>query len=162
MKWLIAKSDERETCRAIERLGGYAIRTSWHPFRSRVMSINLRDTKASDENLNAFTSLPSLNSLELGYTNITDAGVQALARHPNLNYLFLWGNRISDECLTTLGKMPLFLLNVEQTQVSLAGCMELSEQLPECLIRQSRENIIFRGEINTDAPYRKWLDQDAA
>ena len=160
MKWLIAKHDERETYRAIEKLGGYAIRMSWHPFRSRVLSVNLRDTKASDENLNAFASLPSLSLLELGYTNITDAGVQTLARHPNLNYLFLWGNSVSNECLTTLATIPLSLLNVASTQITLTGCMKLSEKLSDCLICHSRENTIFRGEINLEWPYRKWLDRD--
>ena len=161
MKWIIAHPEERDASRAIASAGGWCGRDSWAPFVSRVVSISLRDTKASDLLLDSFPALPSLTSMELGYTQISDSGIAALTRHPQLHYLFLWGNDITDGCLDSLMRIPLFMLNVESTRISLDGCKRLSECLPECLVCHSRTEILFRGKMNSDEPYREWLERDS-
>ena len=139
------KTGERKTHRIGDRLGGSTTRSSWHPLLASVTSIHIRETQVSDNDLKEFDSLPSLTSLELGYTNISDAGVSA-PLVPKTQLPIPVGH-VTDDSLAVLARMQLFMLNVESTQVSLDGCMELSRKLPECLIYHSRENIIFREAI---------------
>lgn len=160
MKWTIAHPDERKACRLIAQAGGAVARESWRPFISRIRSINLRDSSASDRLLESIPALPSLSFMELGTTRITDSGVSALARHPKLHYLYLWGNELTDNCVEYLAKIPLFMLNVESTQISFDACKRLSEQLPECLVCHSRTKKLFRGKFNADDPYQDWLERD--
>ena len=160
MKWIFAHPEERYACRAIGNAGGWFVRESWCPLLSRVTSICLRGTNTSDTLLDSIPPMPSLTSMELGYTQISDVGIATLVRHPQLHYLFLWGNEISDDCLESLMRIPLFMLNVESTQISFDGCKRLSEKMPECLVCHSRTKLLLRGKINADEPYREWLKLD--
>ena len=153
MRWILAKSNERSTCRLIE---------SRLPFRASVRSIYLRESKVGDDELHRFQPLPALIGMELGYNKgITDRGVEALMRHPNLSYLHLWGTSITDASIDWLIEMPkLSLVSLIHTEVSVEACKRLATAKPDCLVNHSKTVAIFGEEKNLAPATEAWLNRD--
>ncbi len=148
-----AHADETaEAIRAIEEIGGQlqSIQGAWEVdfhLRGRdlndqglmhvaklkkVVWLNLRDTKVTDEGLARLRGLKALKYLHLERTAISDAGIQHLSDLPNLEYLNLYGTKITDQALETLkGNKGLKQLYVWRTEVTDQGVARLAKALPQ-------------------------------
>src|SRR5579863_8267342 len=69
----------------------------------KLKRLNVRGTKASDSTLAFLSSLPSLESLDIGYGQVTDVGLAQLTA-PNLKELAIGGNKLTDNGLQALRK----------------------------------------------------------
>ena len=82
-----------------------------------VTEVYLADTDFDDEDVNALSGLPKLNSLILSNTGITDTGVIQLPGS-QLHQLHLAGTSISPAAIDVIGRMkPLQVLNLSDTSV---------------------------------------------
>ena len=58
--------------------------------------LNLRGTKITDKTLEMLATVPTLESLDIGFAEITDVGLDHLSVLPNLRELTIGGNKLTD------------------------------------------------------------------
>jgi hypothetical protein len=145
----------------IERLHGRAVIDREG---GRLLSVNLRGTLVTDDDLRVLAGVKGLRVLSLNGTQITDAGLVHLRRLTDLEVLDLGLTRISDAGLKQLRHMAnlrvlnllntnvtdaglryvealsaLRQLNVERTATTVPGARTLQESLPELRIQRDVE-----------------------
>ena len=97
----------------------------------QVTWLDLGNTEASDQTLQALAKFPNLTRLHLEKTAITDEGLLHLQGLENLEYLNLYGTKITDEGLQHLASLKkLKKLYLWQTNVSESGVQTLKTALP--------------------------------
>lgn len=97
----------------------------------RVVRVSLRETRATDDDLQILVQLPWLENLDLTATQIAGAGLAHLKALKDLRVLGLWKTQVDDaglEHLTGLTRMRLLVL--DDTQVTDAGVRKLRASLP--------------------------------
>ena len=101
----------------------------------RVLILNLRDTRATDEGLQHLSKLENLARLHLERTSIGDAGLAHLRNLRQLEYLNLYGTRVTDAGLAQLEGLPrLRQLFLWQTDTTEQGRASLAQALPKLRI----------------------------
>lgn len=158
MHWSLTRTDERQAARSIKHLGGrFCLDGPW-PFRSRIMSMRLRETSVLDEHIAELGELTGLKTADLGYTKLTDRGVGFLPRYRSLQYIFLWGTRITDQSIESLIRMPwIRLVNVSATGITRAGFNRLRKSLPIALVSHQQFGVYFHDAVAPEA-YGVWMD----
>lgn len=92
----------------------------------RVVLVDLRDTKVTDDDLKLLDKLPCLENLDLTNTRITGAGLVHLRGLKNLRVLGLWKTQVDDAGLEHLkGLTKLWSLVLDETKVTDAGLAHL-------------------------------------
>lgn len=92
-----------------------------------VVSVNLSDTPATDEDLMHLVVLSSLERLVLNDTKITDDGLRYVSQCRALRELSLWDTAVTDQGLRHLSRLrELESLSLVGTQVSDAGLSEVA------------------------------------
>ena len=106
---------------------------------ANVVSLNLRHSRVTDEELKHLNTLPALERLNLGDTQVTDEGLRHLEGLQALRGLNLTDTQITDEGLKHLERLEaLEWLVLYGTQVTDKGVAQLQEKLPNnCGIRYS-------------------------
>lgn len=98
-------------------------------------SLNLANTKVSDEGLAHLARLKSLRWVDLHNTQVSDPGLAHLARLKSLKVLYLTNTQVSDAGLADLAELrSLERLYLEKTQASDAGVQRLKSFLSKCRI----------------------------
>lgn len=89
--------------------------------------LNLRGTKITDTTLQHLASVPSLESLDIGFVQLTDVGLDQLTSLPKLHELTIGGNKLSDAGLQSLRQMPgLTYLDLSGAQRTDSGLWSVS------------------------------------
>ena len=92
----------------------------------RVVMVSLRDTEATDDDLELLTKLPYLENLGLAGTHVTSAGLAHLRNLKQLRTLSLWKTQIDDGGLAHLeGLTKMWQLVLDETDVTDAGLVHL-------------------------------------
>ena len=92
----------------------------------RVVHVDLRGTKVTDEDLKVLALLPCLENLDLTDTRISGAGLAPLEGLTNLRVLGLWKTSVDDAGLEHIkGLTKLWLLILDETRVTDAGLVHL-------------------------------------
>jgi hypothetical protein len=94
-------------------------------FPLAVDSVSLRDTEATDRDLECLHSLSQLRHLDLSNTKVTDDGLVIATRLPKLRSLVLIGTSIGDRGVEHLKGLPLEQLVLWKTHVTDAGVHHL-------------------------------------
>jgi len=153
--------DEHATCDLIQSCGGFVTHATGES-ETRANSVNLQGGNLSDSQLLAFDALPEVYAMTLGCTGISDAGVQILTRFEKLGCLFLNGTGITNNSFDTLVRMSaLEMLNVEDTEMTVECCLEISKQISNCLVCYSRESAAFNGALVSKNMYDLWTDRNS-
>jgi hypothetical protein len=101
----------------------------------RLMILDLTDTQASDEGLNAISQLRDLFSIHLDGASIHGPGLAVVSRLPKLRNLGLRRCPIDDRGLEYLKSFTaLRYVQLQGTRITRAGLKQLREALPECRI----------------------------
>lgn len=108
-------------------------RTSWFKttigdeyFRS-IVSIDLRGTNVTDDDLKVIAALPDVVTLELSNTKVTDVGLERLERARQLEYLDLSNTPITNAGLVHLkGLQRLRSLLLINTKIDSGGLIHLA------------------------------------
>ncbi len=90
--------------------------------------IDLSGTQITDASLVSLAQTPTLSELKLAHTQVTDSGVLAIAGGRRLRRLELDRTRITDAVMAALGRCPLELLTVEDTEITDDGIAALCAQ----------------------------------
>ena len=93
----------------------------------RVFSVSLRDTAATDRDLELLRSLPHIRNLDLARTNITDKGLEIVGRQSQLRSLTLLGPKFGDDGVSHLRHLRLERLSLWKTTVTDRGVRHLRE-----------------------------------
>jgi len=94
-------------------------------FPSGVASVRLRDTPATDRDLELLKSLPRVRYLDLANTNISDEGLVVVGRLRRLQSLTVLGPSIGDRGVEHLRGLRLEQLSLWKTKVTDAGVRHL-------------------------------------
>lgn len=135
------RKEQQEAIDAIKRLGGKVLydyqRLKLNHFNlaakpkdpkafHRVVSVSLRNTKTTDNDLKQLAKLPRLEMLDLTNTRITGAGLAHLKGLNNLRVLSLWKTRVDDSGLDNLkGLTKMRQLVLDETKVTDGGLVHL-------------------------------------
>jgi hypothetical protein len=96
-----------------------------------VVVLSLNGTQITDAGLVHLRGLTELEILDLGLTRVTDAGMKQLRSMTRLRVLNLMNTSVSGAGLRYLQALPrLQQLNVERTGVTLSAIRDLQEALP--------------------------------
>src|SRR5206468_7955899 len=118
---VVKETEQRRAMTTIDRLGGIVERDLSNS-EAPVVSINLAETKVTDEDLLFLAALPDLQALYLMETQITNAGLAHLKDLSNLRTLNLGLTRVSGPGLKHLkGLIQLRTLWLADTDVTDAG-----------------------------------------
>ncbi|MEZ6065314.1 MAG: hypothetical protein R3B90_06310 [Planctomycetaceae bacterium] len=102
--------------------------------------LTIRDCLLNDAGL-AKLDAPAVTELDLTGNDFTSAGVGSLSRLPKIEWLTLSNNRLDDSAVPLLLKCEqLDLLDVTQTDISVAGQERLREALPTASIYGDAED----------------------
>ena len=102
---------------------------------AEITSLELSDTKITDEGLKDLAKLQNLKTLFLGGTKITDAGLKEVTKLQKLKWLDLVNTQITDAGLKELVKLrDLQLLDLYGTKITDTGFAELEKAMPNCKI----------------------------
>jgi hypothetical protein len=124
-------SPEQTAKTTIEQLGGKTRSDKGH-----VVKIDLRKTRATDNDLEGIRQFPRLDRLALPPA-ITDAGLRHLEGLPNLTSLDLQNTQVTDQGLEVLKTMPkLAQLYVHGSKVTPEGEQTLQGALPQLTIEK--------------------------
>jgi hypothetical protein len=77
----------------IESLGGHCV------FDGTLQAAVLANTGVTDDDLNLFRDLPSVQILDLSHTNVTDAGLDRLAHLSEVEELVLINTKVSEQAI---------------------------------------------------------------
>jgi hypothetical protein len=138
------RQEQEEAVAAIRRLGGKVLYDYQRPNPGRpnvfdpnaapkdpkgfhsVVMVDLRGTKASDDDLKCIRKLPDLENLDLTDTRITGAGLAQLRGLKKLAVLGLWKTQVDDEGLKYLSSSAnLWQLVLDETKVTDSGLAQL-------------------------------------
>jgi hypothetical protein len=139
------KREEREAVAAILKLGGAVMYEYQRPNPAkpnvfdpearprdpkafhRVVSVSLRDTRVTDDDLKLLQKLTAVENLDLTNTRVTGSGLAHLRGLKNLAVLSLWKTRVDDVGLAHLeGLTRLWQLVLDDTTVTDAGLAHLA------------------------------------
>jgi len=105
--------------------------TNLNKLSKQVTWLDLGNTEASDQTLEALAGFKNLTRLHLENTEVSDEGLAHLKGLENLEYLNLYGNEITDEGLQHLTSLKkLKKLYLWQTKVSESGIETLKTAIP--------------------------------
>lgn len=113
-------------------------------FPPRIISINLRDTKANDEHVRAVAALQAIEYLDLSNTQITDRACESAAKLTHLRDLCLINTNVTDRGVSHLSGLRLEKLSLWKTKVTDQGVHYLRD------MRTLRSLVLDETEI-TDA-----------
>jgi hypothetical protein len=113
------QSEEERAIALIQQAGGDLGFDS----EGRVISVNLSDTQATDNELAAIGVLPYVRTINCTNAGgIKGAGLESVARLPNLETLYLVGTEVDDAGLARLaGLKSLKTLHLGRTRITDAG-----------------------------------------
>ena len=158
MRWLLARSDEREACRQIASLGGRFYFESGFPFTARVRFLLLCHSDVPERILRELVVFPHLEIAELSNTPVTPSVLGDLYSLQKLRYLLLARTDLGDDDVDSLLRFQhLDMLNVAETRLTRDGYARLTAGLPDCYIFHSRYGDWLRGS-GADASGR-WLER---
>jgi Leucine-rich repeat (LRR) protein len=93
----------------------------------RLKRLNVRGTKVTDMTVRYVASVPSIESLDIGFTQVTDVGLDPLASLPNLTELSIGGNKLTGSGLQPLRQMTgLTYLDLSGAQRTDSGLWSIS------------------------------------
>ena len=106
------------------------------PLLNDLHGLTLQSSSVTEEGARYLSRFRALRRLNLdGSQAIGDAAVKQLSRLPDLRYLNLSRSPVTDASLTDLAQLQrLEHLDVEVTQITVAGVRRLEKALPECEI----------------------------
>ncbi len=94
--------------------------------KDHVVTIRMRNTQVSDEDLRLLSMLPSLETIDLtGSSGFKQDSLQVLSKLPKLKTLTLAGTDVSDKSSMILGSMPLERLDLSYTRFTDRGIENL-------------------------------------
>ena len=124
-------SPERAASDRIAQLGGKTRSDHGH-----VISVNLRKSRATDNDLAGLTQFPQLGRVVLA-PGITDMGLRHLEGMANLTSVDLQDTQITDEGLASLKTIPkLKQIYIHGSKVTPEGDRALKAQLPQLAIER--------------------------
>jgi hypothetical protein len=92
----------------------------------RVVRVSLRNTEATDDDIQILALLPQLENLDLTNTRVTGAGLAHLKGLKNLRVLGLWNTRVDDAGLEHIkGLTKMWQLILDGTKVTDSGLVHL-------------------------------------
>jgi Leucine Rich Repeat (LRR) protein len=131
---LRADDAEDKAAKAVEKLGGYALRDNKMKGKP-VWAAMLSFTKATDADLKVIKDFPHLRAIHLQNTKVTDAGLQEVKTHTDLEELNLVATAVTDSGLKELADLKkLQKVYVTGSKVTAAGAAELQKALPNCKV----------------------------
>jgi hypothetical protein len=126
-----AASPEQTAKSSMEQLGGKTRSDKGH-----VVMINLRKSRATDNDLAGVRQFPILDRVSLPST-ITDAGLRHLEGLPNLTSLDLQNTQVTDQGLDVLKSLPkLIQVYIHGSKVTPEGAQALQAALPKLTIEK--------------------------
>lgn len=124
-------SPEQVAKSTIEQLGGKTRSDKGH-----VVKVDLRKTRATDDDLAGVRQFPRLDRLALPPA-ATDAGLRHLEGLPNLTSLDLQNTQVTDEGLESLKTMPKLLqVYIHGSKITPEGEQALQAALPQLTIEK--------------------------
>jgi hypothetical protein len=124
-------SPEQTAKTAIEQLGGKT-----RSDRGHVVKVDLRKTRATDDDLAGMRQFPKLDRLFLPPAT-TDAGLHHLEGLPSLTSLDLQNTQVTDQGLELLKTMPkLVQVYIHGSKVTPEGAQALQAALPQLTIEK--------------------------
>jgi hypothetical protein len=124
-------SPEQTTKSSVEQLGGKTRSDKGH-----VVKIDLRKSRATDNDLAGLRQFPMLDRLALP-PSITDAGLRQLDALPNLTSIDLQSTQVTDQGLDVLKTMPkLVQVYIHGSKVTPEGAQALQTVLPKLTIEK--------------------------
>lgn len=124
-------SPEQTAKTSIEQLGGKT-----RSDRGHVVKIDLRKSRATDNDLASVRQFSSLDRLALP-PSITDAGLRQLEGLPNLTSLDLQNTQVTDQGLVVLKTMPkLAQVYVHGSKITREGEQALQAAMPQLTIEK--------------------------
>jgi len=119
------ESSRQKALAAIERLGGNV--KFMDGADESVLSVSLRSTGVTDDELRELAELPEIEALDLSHTQITGEGLEHLKSLGKLKRLFLNDTSTGDAHMAALaGMADLQLLQLAGTQVTDEGVAQLA------------------------------------
>lgn len=126
-----APSPQQAGKNSIEQLGGKTRSDKGH-----VVMVNLRKSRATDNDLAVVKQFPALDRLSLP-PSITDTGLQQLEGLPNLTSLDLQNTQVTDAGLAVLKTMPkLTQVYIHGSRITAEGAESLQAALPQLTIEK--------------------------
>lgn len=105
------------------------------PISKQITSLDLGDSKITDDMLTLIAKFPHLQKLYLENTEISDAGLEILADLDYLEYLNLYGTKVSNNGLEHILKMEkLRTVYLWKTSVSIEALSDLQRNMPELTV----------------------------
>ena len=129
------------------------------PFR-QIRGIDLRQNLALAEcDIRTISRLSGLWFLDVGSTRIDDSSVVHLAGLRELNSLSLDRNRVTDRCLSSLAKLPLVELGLDDTLITDTGLRQIGEIRSLKVLRLSGTSVTDAGITSlSELPDLRWIN----
>jgi hypothetical protein len=128
---------------------------------ANLKSANFCGSGLDDVGLRYVSAVPTIESLDLQDTRISNDGLRGLERLPNLKYLRLKENsQLSNECvphllkikrlvdLTVMGTLTDICLDVWGDNYSFDALLDLSARMPQCRILAKGRGEFWQGEFS--------------
>ncbi|HET6882558.1 MAG TPA: hypothetical protein VFI31_20495 [Pirellulales bacterium] len=126
-----APSPQQTAKNAIEQLGGKT-----RSEQGKVVKIDLRKSRATDNDLAVVRQFPALDRLSLPPA-ITDAGLKQIEGLPNLTSLDLQGTQVTDEGLAVVKTLPkLVQIYTHGSRITPEGAAALEVAMPNLTVEK--------------------------
>lgn len=126
-----APSPQQASKNSVEQLGGKT-----RSQNGQVIMVNLRQSRATDNDLALVRQFPALDRLSLP-PSITDAGLRQLEGLPNLTSLDVQNTHVTDAGLAVLKTLPkLAQLYIHGSRITAAGAEALRADLPRVTVEK--------------------------
>lgn len=105
------------------------------PVLTRIHSLDIGNTRVTDNGLQHLSTATQLRSLGVGRTQITDDGMRHLRKLTKLEYLDLLGDNVTDLGLWEASNLKsLRVLNIDGTVATYREVLRIQRHLPNCEI----------------------------